>query len=65
MEIFVGDQNYQLVTVPPGIWNGIKGSGTKEATMAVLMDAPYDQTEFERLDPFKNHIPYDWALRNE
>ncbi|HEU0073605.1 MAG TPA: WxcM-like domain-containing protein [Dehalococcoidia bacterium] len=65
MEIFIGDQNYQLVTVPRGIWNGIKGTGTKEATMAVFMDAPYDQAEFERLDPFENHIPYDWSLRNE
>lgn len=65
MEIFVGDQNYQLVTVPPGIWNGIKGTGTKESTMAVFMNVPYNTAEIERLDPFKNDIPYDWSLRNE
>ena len=24
-ELFISPENYQLVTVPPGIWNGFKG----------------------------------------
>ena len=64
MELFLGDANYCLVTVPPGVWNGIKGVGTGMALVANCATIPHDPTEITRCDPFNNHIPYDWSLRH-
>ncbi|MEM3431737.1 MAG: dTDP-4-dehydrorhamnose 3,5-epimerase family protein [Candidatus Micrarchaeia archaeon] len=63
MELFIGEQNYQLVTIPPNVWNGFKGIGTKVAIVANLTTEPYDQNEIERVDPIENNIPYDWRLK--
>jgi dTDP-4-dehydrorhamnose 3,5-epimerase len=62
MEFFLGDRNYQLVTVPPNVWNGFKGVGTVPALVANCATLPHDPAEIHRLDPMKNHIPYDWSL---
>lgn len=64
LELFVGDQNYQLVTIPVGVWNGFKGISAPEAILAVCLADPYDPAEVERLDPFDNHIPYKWDLKH-
>ncbi len=63
-EIFIGDANYCLVKIPPLIWNGFKGIGTTLSVVANCATIPHDPEETERLDPFKNHIPYDWGLKN-
>src|SRR5689334_9965269 len=34
MELFLSPTNYQLITIPPNIWNGFKGIGTAEAIVA-------------------------------
>ncbi len=34
MEIFTGEDNYALITIPPQVWNGFKGIGTKPAIVA-------------------------------
>jgi dTDP-4-dehydrorhamnose 3,5-epimerase len=64
MELFVGDQNYVLVTVPPLVWNGFKGVGTTSAIVANCATVPHDPTEIERLDPFSARIPYRWDVRH-
>ncbi len=64
MELFVGDQNYVLVTVPPLVWNGFKGVGTAPAIVANCATVPHDPTEIERLDPWSPRIPYRWDLRH-
>jgi dTDP-4-dehydrorhamnose 3,5-epimerase len=64
MELFVGDQNYVLVTVPPLVWNGFKGVGTAPAIVANCATVPHDPTEIERLDPWSERIPYSWDLRH-
>jgi dTDP-4-dehydrorhamnose 3,5-epimerase len=64
MELFVGDQNYVLVTVPPLVWNGFKGVGTAPAIVANCATVPHDPTEIERLDPWSPRIPYAWDLRH-
>jgi len=64
MELFVGDQNYVLVTVPPLVWNGFKGVGTAPAIVANCATVPHDPTEIERLDPWSPRIPYSWDLRH-
>ena len=60
-EIYMGPENYCLVTVPPMIWNGFKGIGTEMAIVANCATEPYDPTQTERLDPLSNKIPYRWA----
>jgi dTDP-4-dehydrorhamnose 3,5-epimerase len=64
MELFVGDDHYVLVTVPPLVWNGFKGVGTTQAIVANCATIPHDPTEIERLDPFSPRIPYRWDVRH-
>lgn len=64
-EIFLGEDNYQLVTIPPHVWNGFKGMGLDVAVVANCASIPHDPTEIHRLDPDNCHIPYDWALKNK
>jgi dTDP-4-dehydrorhamnose 3,5-epimerase len=63
-EIFLGEDNYSLVTVPPFIWNGFKGYGTTSAIVCNCASIVHDPDEIERLDPFSPRIPYDWSLKN-
>jgi dTDP-4-dehydrorhamnose 3,5-epimerase len=64
MELFVGEQNYVLVTVPPLVWNGFKGIGTAPAIVANCATVPHDPTEIERLDPLTERIPYRWDVQH-
>jgi dTDP-4-dehydrorhamnose 3,5-epimerase len=63
-ELFIGDDNYVLVKIPPGIWNGFKGIGAKPAIVANCATIPHRPDEIERLDPSDNDIPYDWGLKH-
>jgi len=63
-ELFIGEDNYVLVKIPPGIYNGFKGIGTKPAIVANCATLPHRPEEMERLDPFNNDIPYDWGLKH-
>ena len=65
MEIFLGDENYSLVKIPVGVWNGFKGIGTKEAIVANCASMPHDPDEIKRKDPFTKDIPYDWELKHK
>jgi dTDP-4-dehydrorhamnose 3,5-epimerase len=64
MELFVGENNYCLVTVPPMVWNGFKGCGPEMALVANCATHAHDPAEIEREDPFTPRIPYDWARRD-
>lgn len=64
MEIFMGEDNYVLVKIPPKVWNGFKGIGTEMAIVANCATLPHDPKEIYRCDPFDNDIPYDWGLKN-
>ncbi len=63
-EFFVGEDNYVLITIPPGIWNGFKGVGSKPATVANCATEPHHADEIVRADPFTPQIPYHWELKN-
>jgi dTDP-4-dehydrorhamnose 3,5-epimerase len=63
-EVFLGQDNYCLATVPVGVWNGFKGYGTAEAVVCNCATIVHDQDEIERLDPFDPRIPYDWSLKH-
>lgn len=64
-ELFLGDGNYVLVRIPPGIWNGFKGVGTERAIVANCATLPHDPAEILRKDPLTSDIPYDWTLRQQ
>ena len=64
VELHVGELNYVLVTIPPLVWNGFKGVGATPALVANCSTVPHRPDEIERMDPFTDAIPYDWALRH-
>lgn len=63
-EIFMGDDNYCLVTIPVGIIMGYKCIGEKKCILANCSTLPHDPTEMKSYDPlnFKD-IDYDWSLK--
>ena len=64
MELVCGPENYCLVTVPPGVWNGFKGLGATPAVVANCATHPHDPDEIVRLPPDSPDIPYSWAPRH-
>ncbi len=64
MELFIGEQNYCLVQIPPGITNGYKAFGDKMAILANCATMPHDRNELIYIDPFDNDVPYDWSLKH-
>lgn len=64
MELFLGPDDYSLVQIPPKLWNGFKGMGPHPAIVANCATHPHDPAQSERMDPFGNHIPYDWGVRH-
>ena len=63
-EIYLGPDNYYLVTVPPLVWNGFKGIGQSISIVANCATIPHDPSEINRIDPFDSKIPYDWDIKN-
>ncbi len=61
-EIYLGDRNYCLVTIEPGIYNGFMGMGTEEAIVANLTDIPHDKNEIKRF-PY-DYFDYKWEVKN-
>lgn len=64
MEIFTGEQNYCLIKIPYGIWNGFKGIGNKPAIIANCATIPHDPEEIIRMSPFSPNIPYNWEIKH-
>lgn len=63
-ELFIGEDNYCLVKIPPMVWNGFKGMGVKPAILANCATIPHDREEIIRKDPFTKEIPYSWELKH-
>ena len=61
-ELFLGEENYWLVTVPVQVWNGFKGVGTQIAVVANCASMPHDPSEIQRRDPNDKYFPYNWQL---
>lgn len=63
-EIFMGDDNYILVQIPPGILNGFKAVGNQRAIVANCATHPHDPDEIIRIDPFDKKINYNWDIKH-
>lgn len=64
MELFIGEEKYCLVKIPPNIWNGFKGIGNRSAIIANCATLPHNPDEVKRISPFTKEIPYNWELKN-
>lgn len=62
-ELFIGQENYQLVKIPPYVWNGFKSVGNEMALVANCATLPHDPNEIERISPFDPAIPYNWDMK--
>jgi len=63
-EIYLGEDNYVLAQIPPGIANGYKAYGDKMVILANAGTEPHDPTEMLRMAPDTDEVPYDWARRD-
>jgi len=61
MEVFIGEDNYQLARIPIGIINGYKAIGTKTAIVANCATLPHEPDEMLRYDPHGSVVPYEWS----
>lgn len=61
-EVLLGDDNYCLVQIPPGIVNGYQAYGDKLVILANCASEPHDPEEIVRFDPFSPDVPYTWEL---
>jgi dTDP-4-dehydrorhamnose 3,5-epimerase len=64
LEVFLGEDNYALVVIPPDVWNGFKGMSEPHAIVANCCTHPHDPARSTRLEPFSKHIPYDWGVKH-
>ena len=64
-EVFLSPESYFLITVPPLVWNGFKGIGTKTSIVANCSTLPHDPSEIERKPPFDSSIPYNWDIQHK
>ena len=60
VEINIGPDDYSLVVVPPGVWNGFHGVGEPFSIVASCATESYDPDEFKRIKPDSSKIPYQW-----
>ena len=59
-EIITGENDYRLIKIPPGLWNGFQGISEGPSIVANCATIPHDSEEIIRIDPFNNDIPYKW-----
>ena len=64
-EMFLGEDNYCLVQIPPGVANGYKAYGDRLVIMANCATEPHVPSEMLRLEPSTPKIPYDWSLQQK
>jgi len=62
-EIFIGDLNYSLVTIPTGIIMGYKCIGNKTSILANCSTLPHEPNEMINYDPMGDKVPYKWDIK--
>lgn len=59
-ELEIGEDNYQLLTIPPLVWFAFQNIGSDDALIANCSNITHDPTEVERRDFETPLIPYVW-----
>lgn len=62
-ELFLGEQNYQMVTIPPGVMNAFQGIADPLSLAIVVADETFDEQRTYRI-PMDEHEPFDWTRVN-
>jgi len=55
------ENNYQRLTIPPGVWVGFQGVSNNLNLLLNIADIPHDPDEVERRD--ENYYEYDWGRK--
>ena len=61
-EIFLSDDNYSLIEIPPMIWNGFKSIANEKSIIANCSDIPHDSNEIVRKNHRDPYFPYEWDI---
>ena len=61
-EIFLSDDNYSLIEIPPMIWNGFKSIANEKSIIANCSDIPHDTNEIVRKNYRDPYFPYQWDI---
>lgn len=56
----IGEDNYCLVKIPPGVWYGFKGISDDSAIIANITDMPFNPNELIEADSINSSFPYTW-----
>ncbi|MBT3586377.1 MAG: dTDP-4-dehydrorhamnose 3,5-epimerase family protein [Halobacteriovoraceae bacterium] len=59
-ELSLSLENYQLVTIPPGVWYAFKATSDNSAMIVNCTDLSHDPSESQNLDLNSEDIPYKW-----
>jgi dTDP-4-dehydrorhamnose 3,5-epimerase len=62
-EYFMSAENYYLLTIPSGIWYGLKTVGAQPAMIANCSTIPHNPKEIVRISSSDSSIPYNWELK--
>lgn len=65
IEIFFGEKNPLLVSIPPFIWHGFKAIGNERI---IVLNCPTDLYNYENPDEYRlpydtEEIDYDWEIK--
>jgi len=64
-EVFIGDDNYCLIHIPPGIANASTVISGDYSLFCNIASEPHNpDIKYRRVDPFSNEIPYQWDKKN-
>ena len=59
-EIILSPREYNLITIPPNIWNGFKGLDKDESIIANCLTLPHNEREMVRKNPEDRYFNYKW-----
>jgi dTDP-4-dehydrorhamnose 3,5-epimerase len=61
-EVYIGESNYCLIRIPPGVWYAFHAEGKREALIVNCANIPHDPLESVSMDLNNEMIPYRWDL---
>lgn len=60
-QVHLGEDNYQLIRIPAGIWYGFRAEGNSYSLIANCATDPHDPMESDKAPIECEFIPYNWA----
>jgi dTDP-4-dehydrorhamnose 3,5-epimerase len=64
-EVFMGDDNYVLVHIPPGVANASTVICADYAILCNVASEPHNpNARYRRIDPLSDEIAYDWNRKH-